>query len=613
MIILGTNFFGHDSSIFKIDFKKKNIFAIATERITGIKHDNIDISYILKEINIDKIDNIAQCYKNYDSSKLYDSDINSLNLRDKIRKIINPKFRKDLSISQNKFRIKLLKTVFSNPLNLLSFLNIKIKIYLKKILKLLFNFPIMMEVSDVEKFILKKIKKYGLTCKKVNFYDHHLCHALSSYFFSPFAIKEKAISFTIDGYGDNRFSSTYLCNGLEYKLISESKANFFSQANKDYIASIGFVYSNFTQALGFYPNSDEGKTEALAAFGNIDEDLFSDLNESISISFDGMEINVENIKKFYDKKYLKNIIEDIGRENFACTLQRWLEDVVVLYLNKIYEKYNCDNLCLSGGVAANIIMNLNIYERTKFKNIYIFPAMGDDGASAGAAILTALEEKQDISWLNKCEMPYFGSEINEEEIIKYCKKDSRINYKNLKNNFFRHAADSLKNKKIIAIVNGKMEFGPRALGNRSILSECTDPNIRQLINEKIKNRPSFQPFCPSILEEDRNELFEKSFYHKHMATAFRMKKKFQTKYPSAVHIDGTSRPQFVKQKDNEKFFKILKEYKSLNEHGILINTSFNKHGRTIVNTINRAVEDFIDCDIDILYVENFLITKKIKE
>ena len=126
MIILGTNFFGHDSSIVKIDFKKKNIFAIATERITGIKHDNIDISYILKEINIDKIDNIAQCYKNYDSSKLYDSDINSLNLRDKTRKIINPKFRKDLSISKNKFRIKLLKTIFSNSLNFLSFLNIKI-------------------------------------------------------------------------------------------------------------------------------------------------------------------------------------------------------------------------------------------------------------------------------------------------------------------------------------------------------------------------------------------------------------------------------------------------------------------------------------------------------
>ena len=117
MIILGTNFFGHDSSIFKIDFKKKNIFAIATERITGIKHDNIDISYILKEINIGKVDSIAQCYKNYDSSKFYDSDINSLNLRDNIRKIINPKFRKDLNISQSKFRIKLLKTIFSNPLN----------------------------------------------------------------------------------------------------------------------------------------------------------------------------------------------------------------------------------------------------------------------------------------------------------------------------------------------------------------------------------------------------------------------------------------------------------------------------------------------------------------
>jgi carbamoyltransferase len=611
MKILGVNFFGHDSAIFEIDFKKKKIFAISTERITGIKHDNIDVSYIFEKHRVDKIDFIAQSNSSFDSSSKYDSDINSLYLRDVLRKIIKPKFRKDLNISYSERRIKLLKSAISNPIVFLSFLYIKIKILNKKILKFLFNIPIMMKTNDVKKFILKRSRKFGLNPKNVNFYDHHLCHASSAYYFSPFAFKDLAVSFSIDGYGDLKFSTAYLFNGNDYKLISESKTNFFSINDRKYICSIGFIYSNFTEALGFIPNSDEGKTEALAAFGSIDNNLYKDLKKTITVSAKGIVFNVENTKKFYDLGYLKNTLENIGRENFACTLQNWLEDVVVSYLNKVYEECNCQNLCLSGGVSANIIMNLNIYEKTKFKNIYIFPAMGDDGVSSGAAILKALEEKQDISWLNKYEMPYFGTEIHENDVVEFCKNDNRVIYTNLKDGVCKHVAVSLKKKCIVAIVNGKMEFGPRALGNRSILAECTDPNIRQLINQKIKNRPSFQPFCPSILEEDREELFENSFYHKHMAIAFRMRKKYQNQYPSATHIDGTCRPQFVKKKDNENFFHILKEYKKLNDHGILINTSFNKHGRTIVNTVERAIEDFIDCNIDKLYIGNYLIEKKV--
>ena len=194
---------------------------------------------------------------------------------------------------------------------------------------------------------------------------------------------------------------------------------------------------------------------------------------------------------------------------------------------------------------ANIIMSLNIYERTKFRNIYVLPPMADDGLAIGSAILTAIDLEEDVSWLKNYIMPYFGDSYSREEVKKALDSFDNIAYEDIKNDWPQEAAISVSKGKICALFQGKMEFGPRALGNRSIIANPMLEGTRQKINSTVKRRPSYQPFCPSILEEERERLFRSSFSHKHMAIAFRMKDEFIKDLPCAVHIDGTARPQFV--------------------------------------------------------------------
>jgi carbamoyltransferase len=256
-------------------------------------------------------------------------------------------------------------------------------------------------------------------------------------------------------------------------------------------------------------------------------------------------------------------------------------------------------------------MSLNIYERTPFKNIFVLPPMGDEGAALGSAIYQAFKLNLDLNWLKKYVMPYLGAEIDyNQNIEQEIKKFKNIEYTFIGKEWYKEAADSIANNKIIAVANGKMEFGPRALGNRSILANVMHKDTQDRINLTVKRRPKYQPFCPTILEEERERLFEKSYKHKHMATAFRMKREFWDILPSAIHIDGTARPQFVEKDDNEDIYNLLKELKRLTGYGIMINTSFNLHGRTIVRTISDAITDFIDCNIDELFIEGYKIVRK---
>jgi len=345
----------------------------------------------------------------------------------------------------------------------------------------------------------------------------------------------------------------------------------------------------------------------------VDKDLYLSLKNSIKIEKLSFIFDVDKVKKFYDYDYLKDVKEKIGYENFACTIQRFLEDIIVEYVNEVLKLYShIDTLCLSGGVAANIIMSLNIYERTSIKNIHIFPAMADDGTALGSAVLCALENNQDVSWISeKYFMPYYGNSIEKNEIEKALQKFSNlVDWKYLGEKWPEHAAQDILNNKIIAIVQGRMEFGPRALGNRTIAANAFDPTVKDKINSTVKRRPWYQPFCPSILEKERERLFEKSFSHKHMAIAFRVKKEYRNKIPSAIHIDGTARPQFVEKDDNPNYYKLIKIIKERTGLGIIIDTSFNLHGRTIVRTAEDAIIDFIDCNIDTLYLEGYKIMRR---
>ncbi|MDC1066364.1 carbamoyltransferase C-terminal domain-containing protein, partial [Candidatus Pseudothioglobus singularis] len=389
----------------------------------------------------------------------------------------------------------------------------------------------------------------------------------------------------------------------------ESKAHYMGEGDK--FLSIGRLYNYFTKAMDLRPNSDEGKVEALAAFGEPDKDLYGDLMKATLINKDLLSIDFDNklIEPFYDLSWLKKQRNKIGDESFCASIQSYLEDIMVNYLNIAYEKYPTPNLCISGGVAANIIMSLAIYERTNFKNIYIYPAMADDGLAIGSAILTALSLGEDIKWLKDFNMPYFGDAYSRAEVKRSLDNFDNIFYDDLGDDWPEVAAMSVSQGKICALFHGQMEFGPRALGNRSIIANPMIENTRQKINATIKRRPSYQPFCPSILEEERVRLFETSFSHKHMAIAFRMKQKFIKDLPCAVHIDGTARPQFVEMEDNPNYYRYLKALKSITGYGVSLNTSFNLHGRTIVRTPEDAIIDFIDCNLDELFIEGYRVKR----
>ncbi len=612
-LIVGFKPAGHDNAAFIMDPKNNEILGISMERITRIKHDIASILTQLPQI-------ISDHFNLRDDIKLHFAESFDLPLsyiihnilRYEIYKIFDIKYVKEFDKYFKKdVKEKYFLLLKENPV-LFSKIALN-QIFISKLPK------------NTKKIFLKAYLQSKLKNKNIYYviYDHQLCHAASAYYFSPFDKNEKVIVVTMDGIGDrNCFSAVYIGHENKLKKITESYAEKVNKSLSRKVTdgtlwySIGNLYAMFTHVLGFEINSDEGKTEALAAYAdNPKNEIYDDLMKCYIID-NNLRItpNYRKLKKYFNISYLEELKSKVGEENFAGAIQKFLEDFMVNYIRKIIEKTDIKSFCFAGGVFANVIMNLRIWEDTGVEQMYIFPAMGDDGTAAGAAILRAIELGYDISWIKNLEMPYWGPRYSKEEVEEELKKEkwkNKITYKYIGSRWPEMAAEMIADGKIVSIYQGRMEFGPRALGNRSILADPRDPKTREKINSTVKRRPWFQPFCPSVLEEERERLFEKSYKHKHMAIAFRLKKEYWDKLPSSIHIDGTARPQFVEEKDNPDYYKLIKKFKELTGYGIVVNTSFNLHGRTIVRTPEDALVDFIDCNIDALFIEGFLV-KRIK-
>ena len=609
MRIVGTKYCGHDSSLCLLDTKQKTIFAMGTERVTRIKHDVMDVSPVLDAYPLGNVDVVCHSLSDFANrsgeGELRAQMTHNKDIEKALRLIINPTYIKDLNVTRAEKNKLLFKSLLTNFPAVKAYYGAKFKRALTKNNK-------ENNKKVFTNYITKNFNKRNLFPKKIYFFDHHLCHAIPSYYLSPYN-NEKAIALTIDGQGDGFFSKLYVFDEkAKYKLIGYSKATPLGQGGQGgrYL-SVGRIYEHFTQAMDLRVGSDEGKVEALAAFGKADQDLLAQLKDATQIDKNTLSINydIAKITPFYDIDFLKQHRAKMGDENFCAVVQTYLEDTIVDYLNFAYEKYPINNLCLSGGVAANIIMSLNIYEKTNFKNIYVLPPMGDDGLAIGSAILTALEVGEDVSWLKDYVMPYFGDEYTREQVKQALDGFDNITVEDLESSWPEEAAKSVAEGKICSLFHGKMEFGPRALGNRSIIGNPMMEDTRQRINSTVKRRPSYQPFCPSILEEERGRLFKDSFPHKHMAIAFRMKEEHIKNLPCAVHVDGTARPQFVEEQDNPNYYRYLKELKNIMGYGVSLNTSFNLHGRTIVRTPQDAVVDFIDCNLDELFIEGYRVRR----
>ena len=319
---------------------------------------------------------------------------------------------------------------------------------------------------------------------------------LSAFYLSPFINENKVLVFTLDEQGDEAFSKAFMVKNREFNLIGESKVTKKKIKGAFHAASIGSLYSNFTEALGFVRSSDEGKVEALAAFGKIEQDLLDDLESTVFVNNNSLFIKEKNYWKYADKFYLQKLREKFGDKNIACTIQTFLENLVSTYLRQLQEQFEVSHLCIAGGVTANVIMNLKINERCNFQHIFICPPMGDEGSALGAAIKSSIENGLDCDWLSDNQMPYYGPEFSKIETLKTLqRRSSEINFNFIGHDWPKIAGDFVAKRNIIAVFNGRMEFGPRSLGNRSIIANPMDPNARDRINDEIKRRHKFQPFC----------------------------------------------------------------------------------------------------------------------
>ena len=451
-------------------------------------------------------------------------------------------------------------------------------------------------------------KKQKLDKDKIIYYKHHLCHAASTYFASGF---KKASILILDGMGEEFTGGLY--KGENEKITC---LKMFSLPN-----TLGGFYSTFTDFLGFRANSEEGKLMALAAYGSYSTKIQLKLKKFLRYNNKSGDFQLNPNLRFggnrnFSPRFSDNFVKIFGRqrqssekvtkahEDLAYNVQWRLEEVVKIIIKDLISKTKIDNVCLAGGVHMNCKLNGMIANLPEVKNIFIQPASSDNGVSLGAAMISANNK---IGKFKKMEHCYYGESFTNRQILKSL-KESKLKFKKV-NNLNKKVAQYLSKGKIIGWFQGRSEVGARALGNRSILANPLIKNMKFKVNKEVKHRETWRPFCPSINDYKYNEYFGSVPDSDFMILAFKIKKKFIKLLPSAVHVDGTARPQVVKKKTNAKYFDLLKEFEKITSHPVLINSSFNIQGEPIVNTPSEAIRCFSGTGIDILAIGDYLIAK----
>ncbi len=374
------------------------------------------------------------------------------------------------------------------------------------------------------------------------------------------------------------------------------------------IDSLGYFYGSITKLLGFKPHQHEGKILGLAAYGNPKKPL-KEMSKLISFDKKNMKF-IGNYEKglyqatFYNKN-LNFLLKKYSKKDIAACAQFVLEKTVLSCVKNISK--NKINLVLAGGVFANVKLNQKIKEQKNIKNIFVYPNMGDGGLCVGSAMLCYNEITKKTPKASKSY--YLGPDFDNKNILNEIRK-FKLKYSK-PNNIEKTIAKKISENKVVAHFNGKMEFGPRALGNRSIICSAKNSNINNELNKRL-GRTEFMPFAPIILKSYANKYFNISKNlddYKYMTLTCLCKKIMIKNSPAAVHIDKTARPQIIDKKINLRLFKILNEYKKITNIPVLINTSFNMHEEPIVCSPNDAIRAFLDGDLDILVLKNFFIQK----
>lgn len=601
--ILGISAYYHDSAAAMV-VNGEIIAAAQEERFTRVKHTpdfpTNSIKYCLEEagLTIDELDAVVF----YDKPLL-------------------------------KFE-RLIQTYYSfAPKGLVSFLK-AIPVWLNE--KMFLKRNIYNGLADIENYDKKKLK--------LLFTEHHLSHAASAFY--PSNLENSAI-LTIDGVGEWTTTSIGLGQGNQIKLLKEMH----------FPHSVGLLYSAFTYYLGFTVNSGEYKLMGLAPYGNTKSeqtDKYIKLikSELIDIKSDGsIWLNQKyfnyatGLRMANDTKWAELFgfprregEAELKQEhcNLALAIQTVTEEIVIKMAKEAKRLTNSENLCLAGGVALNCVANGKLLKEGIFKNIYIQPAAGDAGGALGAALAVDymyFNSPRNISQnaaLDNMKGAYLGPEYSDKEIELNNKKTKAVYtiYQDF-SELSKFIAEKISNGNVVGWFQGRMEFGPRALGNRSILGDARNPDMQKKLNLKIKYREGFRPFAPSVLAEDCNEYFDLTTDSPYMLLVSQVQKNRLKPLPanynemtlwdrlyftrsdiqSVTHLDFSARIQTVHKETNLRYWELINAFKSLTGYGVIVNTSFNVRGEPIVCTPNDAYRCFMATEMDYLVIGNYVYTK----
>jgi carbamoyltransferase len=470
--------------------------------------------------------------------------------------------------------------------------------------------------------------------KKIKFSEHHYSHAASAFYPSPF---DEAIILTLDGVGE--WATTTVAHGKDNQITMLKEIHFPH--------SLGLLYSAFTYYTGFKVNSGEYKVMGLAPYGKpIYKDLI--INNLIDLKEDGtfrLDMSYFNFatgltmtnKKFEDlfgqpvRKKEDDLLTQFHM-NIASSIQSVTEEIVLRLARGIASEYKIENLCLAGGVALNCVANGKILKEKVFKNIWIQPAAGDAGGSLGAALAywhQELKNERKVNLNDSMKGSYLGPSFKnptiEKELTAIGAKFKKLSDEDLTNTL----ANEINNEKTVGWFQGRMEFGPRALGSRSIIADPRSEKMQKELNLKVKFRESFRPFAPSVLSEDVSDWFDLKDRSPYMLLVAEVKKDIQipmtseqeklfgidklnikrSKLPAVTHVDYSARVQTVHQETNPKYYNLIKKFKEITGCSVLVNTSFNIRGEPIVCSIEDAFKCFMGTNLDILVIENFIMLK----
>jgi carbamoyltransferase len=458
--------------------------------------------------------------------------------------------------------------------------------------------------------------------KKVLFCDHHMSHAAASYYCSPY---NKSAILTVDGVGEWCTGTMGVAEGNRIKL------------NKELVFphSVGLLYSAFTAYCGFEVNEGEYKLMGMAPYGK--PQFVDKIHEVVQVAEDGSIFhdmdyfayhyspNSTQSRKFFElfgRPPRDPKLQDKSLDPFYCdvaaSIQRVTEEILLKMANHLHKETGCDKLCMAGGVGLNSVANAKILKQTPFDEIFIQPAAGDDGGAVGAAMWAYYELLNHPKNGYVMEHAHLGSEYSDEEVETWLKQNE-IPFEKVEDNekFFGRVVDDLKDGKVCGWFRGKLEWGPRALGARSIIADPRRAEMKDILNAKIKFREAFRPFAPTVIEERCYNFFDLPDAEKHYPARFMLyvvpvHEDKRDKIPAITHVDGSGRLQTAVKHTNPDYHRMIELFGEATDVPVVMNTSFNLKGEPIVENPANAFNTFSRSQMDVLYLNNYIVQSKDK-